>query len=278
MFDFIIQGFGVALTPLNLGLAFSGALLGTLFGALPGIGPYTAGAIASIAFLSFIVWAHHMFSVGMPLAAELFFMYTTMLIAVPTGVKVFNWVATMWRGAMTFETPMLFAIGFIFTFIHGGLTGRARAEMLDAFQADPEFRVLFSTDAGGTGLNLQEAASIVVNLEVPWNPAVLEQRIGRDAEAVSRRARPLVLDGGGDHTRPHGVEVDVGHGREQGLFGTQRLGVEAGLPEMAAAVILGIGLSGDGLVQAFHEPAEAAQPIPIHASDGTYGVLFGLTQ
>jgi superfamily II DNA or RNA helicase len=62
---------------------------------------------------------------------------------------------------------------------HGGLTSRARGEMLDAFRLDPEFRVLFSTDAGGLGLNLQEAASIVVNLEVPWNPAILEQRIGR---------------------------------------------------------------------------------------------------
>jgi cytochrome c oxidase subunit 1 len=56
-------------------------------------------ATASIAFISFVVWAHHMFTVGMPLSGELFFMYTTMLIAVPTGVKVFNWVATMWRGA-----------------------------------------------------------------------------------------------------------------------------------------------------------------------------------
>jgi cytochrome c oxidase subunit I len=80
-------------------------------------------AIASIAFLSFIVWAHHMFTVGMPLAGELFFMYSTMLIAVPTGVKVFNWMATMWRGAMTFETPMLFAIGFVVLFTIGGLSG-----------------------------------------------------------------------------------------------------------------------------------------------------------
>jgi len=80
-------------------------------------------ATASIAFLSFIVWAHHMFTVGMPLTGELFFMYATMLIAVPTGVKVFNWVSTMWRGSMTFETPMLFAIGFVIMFTIGGFSG-----------------------------------------------------------------------------------------------------------------------------------------------------------
>jgi cytochrome c oxidase subunit 1 len=80
-------------------------------------------ATASIAILSFIVWAHHMFTVGMPAAAQLFFMYATMLIAVPTGVKVFNWIATMWKGSMTFETPMLFACGFIFVFSMGGFTG-----------------------------------------------------------------------------------------------------------------------------------------------------------
>jgi len=80
-------------------------------------------ATASIAFLSFIVWAHHMFTVGMPLAGLLFFMFSTMLIAIPTGVKVFNWVATMWRGSMTFETPMLFAIGFIVMFTMGGFSG-----------------------------------------------------------------------------------------------------------------------------------------------------------
>lgn len=80
-------------------------------------------ATASIALLSFIVWAHHMFTVGMPLVGELFFMYTTMLIAVPTGVKIFNWVSTMWRGAMSFETPMLFAIAFIILFAIGGFSG-----------------------------------------------------------------------------------------------------------------------------------------------------------
>jgi cytochrome c oxidase subunit 1 len=80
-------------------------------------------ATASIAILSFIVWGHHMFTVGMPAAGNLFFMYATMLIAVPTGVKVFNWISTMWKGSMTFETPMLFAIGFLCLFTIGGFSG-----------------------------------------------------------------------------------------------------------------------------------------------------------
>jgi cytochrome c oxidase subunit 1 len=80
-------------------------------------------ATASIAFLSFIVYAHHMFTTGMPVAGELYFMYATVMIAVPTAVKVFNWTATMWRGSMTFETPMLWAIAFVFLFTIGGFTG-----------------------------------------------------------------------------------------------------------------------------------------------------------
>jgi cytochrome c oxidase subunit I len=80
-------------------------------------------ATACIAFLSLIVWAHHMFTSGIPLAAEIYFMYATMLIAIPTGIKIFNWLATMYRGALTFETPMLFAIAFIVMFTFGGFTG-----------------------------------------------------------------------------------------------------------------------------------------------------------
>jgi cytochrome c oxidase subunit I len=91
-------------------------------------------ATASIAFLSFIVWAHHMFTVGMPMGGELFFMYATMLIAVPTGVKVFNWVSTIWKGSMTFETPMLFALGFVVLFTIGGFSGLMLAIVPADFQ------------------------------------------------------------------------------------------------------------------------------------------------
>jgi len=91
-------------------------------------------ATASIGFLSFIVWAHHMFTVGMPLAGQLFFMLTTMLIAVPTGVKVFNWSATMWKGSITFEPPMLFAVSFLFLFTIGGFSGLMLAIVPADFQ------------------------------------------------------------------------------------------------------------------------------------------------
>lgn len=85
--------------------------------------PSMVYATSSIALLSFLVWAHHMFTTGMPVYAELFFMYCTMLISVPTGVKVFNWVATMWRGSLTFEVPMMFTIAFIVLFTFGGFSG-----------------------------------------------------------------------------------------------------------------------------------------------------------
>ena len=92
-------------------------------------------ATCSIAVMSFIVWAHHMFAAGLNLGAELYFMYATMVIAVPTGVKVFNWISTMFRGAMTFETPMLFSIGFIILFTIGGFSGM----MLSLAPADQQY-------------------------------------------------------------------------------------------------------------------------------------------
>ena len=77
----------------------------------------------AIAFFSMLVWAHHMFAVGMPIGLDSFFMLSSMVIAVPTGIKIFNWLATTWRGNLIFDTPMLFALGFIALFTMGGLSG-----------------------------------------------------------------------------------------------------------------------------------------------------------
>ena len=82
-----------------------------------------AFSTAGIAFFSMLVWAHHMFTVGMPPFLNAFFMISSMVIAVPTGVKIFNWLATLWRGNIHFDTPMLYALGFVSVFTIGGLSG-----------------------------------------------------------------------------------------------------------------------------------------------------------
>jgi cytochrome c oxidase subunit 1 len=85
--------------------------------------PVMVGATVAIGFLSMSVWAHHMFTVGMSQMGNTFFVITTMAISVPTGIKIFNWLATMWGGKIIFKTPMLFAIAFLFQFLIAGLTG-----------------------------------------------------------------------------------------------------------------------------------------------------------
>src|SRR5262249_49921029 len=85
--------------------------------------PVMVAATVAIGFVSMSVWAHHMFTMGMTSYSNSFFAITTMIVGIPTGMKIFNWIATMWGGKIQFRPPMLFCIAFLFQFLTAGLTG-----------------------------------------------------------------------------------------------------------------------------------------------------------
>ncbi|MEY2690573.1 MAG: hypothetical protein RL375_4773 [Pseudomonadota bacterium] len=133
----------------------------------------------AIGVLAVIVWAHHMFTSGMSTGSQLYFMYSTMLISLPLAVLFFCWIATIWRGSLSFETPMLFAIGFIVLFGWGGLTGLVLADAA----ADPQYHnayflvahfhyALYPTTALGS------MAAIYYWLP-KWTGHMLDERLGR---------------------------------------------------------------------------------------------------
>ncbi len=120
-----------------------------IFGYLPMV-----YAMVAIGALGFVVWAHHMYTVGLSLTQQSYFMLATMVIAVPTGIKIFSWIATMWGGSISFKAPMMFAIGFLFMFTVGGVTGivlsQAPIDRLyhDTYYVVAHFHYVMSIGAG----------------------------------------------------------------------------------------------------------------------------------
>ena len=157
---------------------------------------YKAIALSTVAigFFSLLVWAHHMFTVGLPSYLNIWFMLVSMVIAVPTGIKIFNWLATLWRGNISLDTPMLFALGFLSIFTIGGLSGIYLAafpidwQVHDTYFVVAHFHyVLF----GGSIFAILGGPLLLVAEDVRPLPLRAARQV--DVRAPLRRLQPRVL-------------------------------------------------------------------------------------
>jgi cytochrome c oxidase subunit 1 len=161
---------------------------------------YTAIALSTVAigFYSMLVWAHHMFAVGLPGYLQGFFMISSMIIAVPTGIKIFNWLATTWRGNIHFDTPMLFALGFIAVFTIGGLSGIFVAAYPFDWQVTDTYFVVALRALRGVALRGLRGTQLLVAEDVRPDA----ERAAREAQLLAdlrRHERHLLSDA---HARP----------------------------------------------------------------------------